>query len=198
MITSKKELKEYIEQDRKANNRSGIRPKWLGDECWKFLLTMRHLDYAAYRYKKSKLHLLPYLYYLLRYRRMAVKLGYSIPYFAFGKGLALPHYGTIIINYACRFGENCKVHACVNIGATGGSKKAPQIGNNVYIGPGVQIVGDISIADGVCIGAGSVVVKSITEPNTTWAGCPAKKISDHSSVAHLSPMLAPLPDTSSR
>lgn len=189
MINSRDELHEYIERDRLANSRVRRRARLFGDELWKFQLTMRRLDYAATRYKKCKIHALPYLYYKMRYHRLSVKLGFSIPYHAFEKGLALPHYGSIIINQTCRFGENCRIHNCVNIGATSGNRNAAKVGSNVYIGPGVQIVGDITIADGVCIGAGAVVVKSIEEPNTTWAGCPAKKISDNSSQRHLSPML---------
>ena len=64
----------------------------------------------------------------------------------------------------------------VNIGANGGSSKAPQIGNNVYIGPGAVIYGDISIADGCYIGANAVVNKSFVEPNSIIAGVPAKVI----------------------
>lgn len=189
MISNRKELWEYIEQDRRANSRPSARAKWFGDEKWKFQLTMRRLDFAATRYRKCKLCFLPYLYYKWRYHGLSLKLGFSMPFYAFGKGLSLPHRGTIIISTTCRFGENCRIHACVNIGASGGNKNAALVGNNVYIGPGVQIVGEITIADGVCIGAGAVVVKSIEEPNTTWAGCPAKKISDRSSQNHLSAML---------
>lgn len=52
----------------------------------------------------------------------------------------------------------------VNIGAIQGSMKAPLIGNDVYIGPGAVIFGDIDIADGCYIGANVVVLKSVTEP----------------------------------
>lgn len=52
----------------------------------------------------------------------------------------------------------------VNIGANQGSMKAPLIGNDVYIGPGAVIFGDIEIADGCYIGANAVVLKSVTEP----------------------------------
>ena len=52
---------------------------------------------------------------------------------------------------------------------------APTIGNNVEIGFGAVIIGKI-IADGIKIGANSVVTKSFLEPNITIAGVPAKKI----------------------
>ena len=46
----------------------------------------------------------------------------------------------------------------------------------MYIGSGAKIIGDIKIASNTVIGAGAVVVKSIEEENTTWAGVPAKMI----------------------
>ena len=73
----------------------------------------------------------------------------------------------------------------MNIGTTNGNKKAAKIGDNVYIGPGVKIVGDISIPDGTVIGANAVVNKSIYENGITVAGVPAKKISNKNSDIHL-------------
>lgn len=64
----------------------------------------------------------------------------------------------------------------VNIGANGGSDKAPIIGDNVYIGPGAVIYGDITIADGCYIGANSVVNKSFLEPHSVVVGVPGKVV----------------------
>ncbi|NHQ68895.1 serine acetyltransferase, partial [Elizabethkingia miricola] len=54
---------------------------------------------------------------------------------------------------------------------------SPIIGDNVDIGQGAQILGGITIADGVRIGAGSIVTKSVFEENVTIVGIPAKIIS---------------------
>lgn len=48
----------------------------------------------------------------------------------------------------------------IAIGNDGVSLKAPHIGNNVEIGFGASIIGDVTITDDVKIGAGAVVVKS--------------------------------------
>jgi serine O-acetyltransferase len=70
------------------------------------------------------------------------------------------------------------MHACVNIGASGGSSKAPQLGNSIYIGPGAKIYGDITIPNNTAIGANAVVNKSFDKENTALAGVPAKVIGD--------------------
>lgn len=53
------------------------------------------------------------------------------------------------------------------------------------MGSGAKIIGDIRIADGVAIGANAVVVKSIIENNTTWAGVPARKVSNNASLINM-------------
>lgn len=62
----------------------------------------------------------------------------------------------------------------VNIGAAvGDEKEVPQIGNNVYIGPGAKLFGKITVADGVAVGANAVVNKDCLEENVGLSGVPA-------------------------
>jgi acetyltransferase-like isoleucine patch superfamily enzyme len=49
------------------------------------------------------------------------------------------------------------------------------IGNDVWIGTGVLVIGGISIGDGAVIGAGSIVTKDIP-PYAIAVGCPARVI----------------------
>lgn len=56
---------------------------------------------------------------------------------------------------------------------------SPVIGDNVFIGSGAKVMGNIHIASNTIIGAGAVVVKNIDEEYTTWAGVPAKMINRH-------------------
>lgn len=69
-----------------------------------------------------------------------------------------------------------RIHQGVNIGV--GYDGAPRIGNNVWIGPGVKIFGNIEIANECAIGAGAVVNKSFYEKRISIAGVPARKISE--------------------
>jgi acetyltransferase-like isoleucine patch superfamily enzyme len=50
------------------------------------------------------------------------------------------------------------------------------IGNNVWIGARVIILGGVSLPDGTIVAAGAVVTKSVEQPNSTIAGVPAKII----------------------
>ena len=50
-----------------------------------------------------------------------------------------------------------------------------RIGNDVWIGDEVTILGGLDIADGTIIGAGAVVIRD-TEPYGIYVGVPAKKI----------------------
>lgn len=62
--------------------------------------------------------------------------------------------------------------------------KAAVIGNNVYIGPGAKIVGEVNIGDNAVIAANAVVVKDVPS-FCTVGGVPAKIISHNDSSRHL-------------
>ncbi|EDP69720.1 Serine O-acetyltransferase [Flavobacteriales bacterium ALC-1] len=183
MIKSKEDYKYYLDQDRKAL-RVG-KHSFLGfivscispNLIWKFQKTLRTLEYYENCNNKglSKLY---YLYLKYKYKNISVKLGFSIPPNVFGPGLAIVHYGTIVINGNAKIGANCRIHACVNIGASGGEDEAPKLGDNVYIAPGAKIYGNITIASNTAIGANAVVNKSFDKENTVLAGIPAKVIGD--------------------
>lgn len=108
--------------------------------------------------------------------KMGVKLGFDIPPNTCGPGLRINHYGYIIINPGVRIGEWCDIHQGVNIG-TDFSGGVPKLGDNVWIGPGAKLYGDIVIGNKCAIGANAVVNKSFPEERITIAGVPARKVS---------------------
>lgn len=88
-------------------------------------------------------------------------------------GLCVFHGFGIVINPFSKIGKNCIIFQGVTIGVSEPGGKAPIIGNDVFIGCGAKILGDIRIGDNVKIGAGAVVIKDIPS-NVTVVGVPAK------------------------
>lgn len=90
-----------------------------------------------------------------------------------GGGLYIAHpIGTVI--YVESMGENCTIIAGVTIGLRG-TYRFPRIGNNVFIGAGARILGDIEIGNDAVIGANAVVINDIPAGGTA-VGIPAKVI----------------------
>lgn len=81
----------------------------------------------------------------------------------------------VVIHRNCVIGDNVTISQCVTIGGRSGMKNVPRIGDDVFIGAGAIILGDIVIGSGSIIGAGAVVLNSTGE-NEVWAGVPARKI----------------------
>lgn len=183
MIRSKEDYLRYLDQDRKAlgiinHTLKGQLISFVSpNPIWNFQKTLRKLEFYT-NCKNKGFFKLYKLFLKLKFKRISLKLGFSIPINVFGPGLAIVHYGTIVVNSATRVGENCRMHACVNIGASGGEKEAPQLGDNVYIAPGAKIYGNITIPNNTAIGANAVVNKSFNKEHTMIAGVPAKIISD--------------------
>ena len=137
---------------------------------WQFIVALRKYEFAKNKRSVLRIPLLLWRWY--NYHRLSVKFGITIPPNVVESGLSLPHYGNIIVNPACRIGKNCRIHVEVNIGASGGSVKAPIVGDNVYIAPGAKLFGDIRIGHGCFVAANSVVNKSFPD-NCVLAGMPA-------------------------
>ncbi|MCI1747726.1 MAG: serine acetyltransferase [Acidipropionibacterium sp.] len=93
-----------------------------------------------------------------------------------GPGLLLMHRHGVIIGPTV-IGRNCVIHQNVTIGqrVAGGDHGMPTLGDNVWIGPGAVITGDITIGDGVTISAGSVLSKDVPD-RCLVAGNPARVI----------------------
>lgn len=141
----------------------------------RFLLLLRTCEYLR-NTQSGIFH--KAIYYIIKYLkyRLATRLNFTIPENVADEGLQLPHYGTIVINANARLGKHCRLHVCVNIGASGGSKAAPRLGDFVYVGPGAKIYGDIEIADRIAIAANAAVHKSFLRSDQLIGGVPAKAI----------------------
>lgn len=92
-----------------------------------------------------------------------------------GKRLFIDHGEGIVIGETAEIGNDVLIYQQVTLGGTGKEqgKRHPTIGNNVIIGAGAKILGNIKISDHVRIGAGSVVIDDVPEYSTV-VGIPGK------------------------
>ena len=85
-----------------------------------------------------------------------------------GKNLFIDHGFGVVIGETTIIGDNVTIFHGVTLGGTGkdSGKRHPTIGNNVFIGSGAKILGNITIGNNVKIGANTVVLKNIPDDVT--------------------------------
>ncbi|WP_165249298.1 serine O-acetyltransferase [Adlercreutzia sp. ZJ141] len=183
MISSRREYRNYLECDEYARfgHKGSVFEKLKAGKCWNYNVWLRKCEYW-YNCGKTPIASILYLFCRIRLRQLGEDIGWEIPPNVFGPGLCVVHRGTVVVSPHTKVGENCRMHVCVNIGAWGGEKAAPVMGDNIYIGPGAKVFGAISIPSGVAIGANAVVNKTICEKNVSVGGVPAKVLSRKGSV----------------
>jgi serine O-acetyltransferase len=114
------------------------------------------------------------LQYKVLYKAVQVITGVEFPCeVEIGRNFRIDHFGGIIISGYATFGDNCIIRNGVTIGLQDiDHPVAPRIGNNVEIGAGAKLLGDIVVGDNVTIGANAVVIKSVP-PDSIAVGVPA-------------------------
>jgi len=92
-----------------------------------------------------------------------------------GKGLFIDHGMGVVIGETAVIGDNVLLYQGVTLGGTGlmKGKRHPTIGNNVVIGGGAKVLGNITVGDNSYIGANAVVIKDVP-PNSTVVGVPGR------------------------
>lgn len=90
-----------------------------------------------------------------------------------GRRFFIDHAMGVIIGETTIIGDDCTIYQCVTLGGTGNEvgKRHPTLGNNVTVGVGAAVLGNIYIGDNSKIGGGAVVVKDVP-PNCTVVGIP--------------------------
>ena len=130
-------------------------------------------SHKLYRGRRRLAHGIELIYQIVCSNSISGKadIGFNTVFFHHGLGCVV-HDDAVI-------GDNCKIFANVTIGNKWSDGKntsgPPKIGNNVVIGAGSVIIGDITIGDNCVIGANSVVLKDVP-PDSVIAGVPAKVI----------------------
>lgn len=133
---------------------------------------------AQFYHKISKFFYNHKLFFIARYlsERAKRKTGIEIhPGATIGNGLFIDHGTGVVIGETTIIGNNVTIFHGVTLGGTGKEKgkRHPNIEDNVYIGSGAKILGNITIKKNSKIGANSVILKSV-EKGTTVVGIPGK------------------------
>ena len=98
-----------------------------------------------------------------------------------GRGLFIDHGMGVVIGETAVIGENVTLFQGVTLGGTGKErgKRHPTLGNNVVIGAGAKVLGNITVGHHSIIGANAVVVRDVPDYSTV-VGVPGRvaKIKD--------------------
>ncbi len=92
-----------------------------------------------------------------------------------GKRFFIDHGMGVVIGETAIVGDDVLLYQGVTLGGTGleQGKRHPTIGNNVVVGAGAKILGNITIGDNSYVGANAVVIKDVP-PNSTVVGVPGR------------------------
>ncbi len=182
MLDTKRKLKECLKKERNYYITSkSFRTQlveWISqDPCvriWKYQKALRYTEYFYHQKGLKKLLFYP----LMRRKKnkLGLRIGIEITEDSFDEGLIIYHTGNIVVNGYSRIGKDCRLHGTNCIGNNGITNETPRIGDRVDIGVGAKVIGGITIADDITIGAGAVVNHSFFEPGITIAGIPAKRV----------------------
>lgn len=167
-INSRTDLNEWLRYERTfyiSHNR----------RIYFYIKALRTAEYYFNMKKKCKLFTLGYFIAKIRLIFWGTLFGFEIGLNVVQKGLKIEHIGNVIINNTSIVGEDCYIIGNVCLGSKGGTD-GPIIGNNVELGFGSCIIGNVHIGNNIFVGAGAVVTKDFQEDNIKLAGVPAKKI----------------------
>lgn len=191
MIKTRQDIKDYLKEDlkyyyhvkyNKIRRLNSFLVKDYGYQLRKFMILLRKCEYylnnSYMETHKIQNCINDMIYIIVRRRKNKLQqlLGMEIFENTFGSGLTIYHSSGIVVNKLSRIGKNCMLHGDNCIGNDGFGDECPVIGNNVEIGVGAKIIGNIEIANNIKIGAGAIVISSFEEEGVTIAGMPAKVV----------------------
>ena len=104
---------------------------------------------------------------------------------AIGKGLFIDHGMGVVIGETAVIGDNVTLYQGVTLGGTGKEKgkRHPTLGNNVVVGTGAKVLGNIMIGDDVLIGANAVVIRDVPMDSTV-VGVPGRIVKQEGKIVH--------------
>ena len=92
-----------------------------------------------------------------------------------GRGIFIDHGMGVVIGETSVIGDNATLFQGVTLGGTGKEKgkRHPTLGDNVVVGAGAKVLGNITLGDNVSVGANAVVLESVPA-NSTVVGVPGR------------------------
>jgi serine O-acetyltransferase len=134
-------------------------------------ITVHRVVHALWQ---KKVPLLPRLLAEMAHRTTGIDIH---PGATIGRGFFIDHGTGVVIGGTAVVGDNVTIYQGVTLGGTSlqRTKRHPTLGNNVTVGSGAAILGDITIGDNSKIGANSVVVRDVP-PNSTVVGIPGRVV----------------------
>lgn len=165
-IRNRDEYHEYLTADKQVNGIKSFKDEF--HYTWRYIKALRRYEY--YVNTKSG-GVLGRVIAKIRMRRWGLKTGISIGINSFGKGLYLPHYGSIVVNSSARFGDYCIVQSDVNVSGNVSG------GDHIYLAAGAKVLKDVRIPNYCIVAANAVLNEDIEEENVVVGGIPAKIIS---------------------
>lgn len=104
-----------------------------------------------------------------------------------GRGVFIDHGMGVVIGETAIVGDYCLIYQGVTLGGTGkqSGKRHPTLGENVVVGAGAKVLGNLEIGNNVRIGAGSVVLRDVPS-DCTVVGVPGRIV--HRSGVRVNPL----------
>lgn len=181
MISTREQLKSCLNKEKEfylpSSFKRNMKNFLLGDleaERWRYIKILRKLEYYYNNRNKNFVCALMNLVYARKFNKLGFKLGIELDRNVFEEGLKIFHTTGIVVNGDAKVGKNCMLHGANVIGNKGNDLSVPVIGNNVRLGTGAKVLGNVYIADDVQIGAGAIVLQSCYQKGALLIGIPAK------------------------
>ncbi|MDD2866010.1 MAG: serine O-acetyltransferase EpsC [Candidatus Omnitrophota bacterium] len=163
LIVFKKEVDAVFDRDPAARNYLEVVLLYAGLQA----LVMHRIAHALYRVR------IPFLpRWLSQVSRFFTGIEIH-PAAQIGDGLFIDHGMGVVIGETSVVGKNVTLYQGVTLGGTGKEKgkRHPNIGDNVVIGTGAKVLGNITVGENSYIGANAVVLRDVP-PNATVVGVP--------------------------
>lgn len=177
---TKKKLRELIEEDKEyyfGKSKKRIGRFFTSNPLYrrgKYVIICRKVGYYSNNQDNLLGKILP-IFYKRKKNILGEKLNIELGPNEFGRRLKIYH-NDIVVNAGAVIGDDCELYGnnCIgNKGADSPALQSPIIGNNVSIGVGAKIIGNVKIANNIKISSMSLVNKDINVEHTLWGGVPA-------------------------